>query len=373
MLLHFKCLRGGTPVAGDTTPNAFSFTDQTNVALSSTITSTAITVSGIDSPTSISSTGGTFDINASGTFISSGTVNNGDQVRARHTSSGSNSTATNTIVTIGGVQDTFTSTTLASGANLLDSDFPDDNSSSPAYTVTSSSSNAAGQLSAHIWAGEDNSGHLEIQNFPSTSIRSMVHGYVANEDFDKAKFFPAVGTLKELCVEWDELRGSTFDFGTTKDWAFIYCRNTSTGSGAMDGQDQGQNYHGIGVDIGGTSGVNDCTKYGSYNQGPLTSGADIGTSAFVMARNTPYRFRSYCKVNTDGASDGTSIFDYSTDGGSNWTNLFTSTGIKLASDAGTEAYIKCFMFGFSATNGGAFADVSKIYRKNIQFYDGYTG
>lgn len=96
----------------DTTPNAFSFTDQTNVARSMVITSAAITVSGIDAPTAISVSGGTYDINGSGTFTSDpGTVNNGDTVRARHTSSASYETATNTVVTIGGVSDTFTSTT----------------------------------------------------------------------------------------------------------------------------------------------------------------------------------------------------------------------------------------------------------------------
>lgn len=97
----------------DTTPDAFSFTDQSGVALSSTITSAAITVTGITAAAAITVSGGTYDINGSGTFVSDpGTVNNGDTVRARHTSSASNSTATNTVITIGGVSDTFTSTTL---------------------------------------------------------------------------------------------------------------------------------------------------------------------------------------------------------------------------------------------------------------------
>lgn len=109
--------RGGAPVSSsDTTPDAFSFTDQTNVSTSSTITSAAITVAGINAAATITISGGTYDINSSGSFTSSsGTVNNGDTVRARHTSSASNSTATNTTVTIGGVSDTFTSTT-SSGA-----------------------------------------------------------------------------------------------------------------------------------------------------------------------------------------------------------------------------------------------------------------
>lgn len=98
--------------SSDTTPDAFSFTDQSDVARSTVITSAAITVAGIDAPATISVSGGTYDINGSGTFVSSpGTVEVGDTVRARHTSSSSYGTATNTVITIGGVSDTFTSTT----------------------------------------------------------------------------------------------------------------------------------------------------------------------------------------------------------------------------------------------------------------------
>ena len=97
----------------DTTPDQFTFTDQTGVARSSTITSVAITVSGINSGATITVSGGSYDINASDSFTTDpGTVNNGDTVRARHTSSASYSGVTNTVITIGGVSDTFSSTTL---------------------------------------------------------------------------------------------------------------------------------------------------------------------------------------------------------------------------------------------------------------------
>lgn len=108
----------GALSAADTTPDQFTFTDQNNVATSSTITSAAVTVAGIDAAATITVTGGTYDINGSGSFTSDpGTVNNGDTVRARHTSSGSPSTATDTVVTIGGVSDTFTSTTAAAAGS----------------------------------------------------------------------------------------------------------------------------------------------------------------------------------------------------------------------------------------------------------------
>jgi len=108
--------------APDTTPNQFTFTDQTGVALSSAITGAAITVSGLGSgqvaPVTVS--GGTADINSSGTFSTSpGNVANGDTVRPRVMSSGSNSTAVSAVITIGGVSDTFTATTL-SASGLTD-------------------------------------------------------------------------------------------------------------------------------------------------------------------------------------------------------------------------------------------------------------
>lgn len=95
----------------DTTPDAFSFTDQTSVDVDTEITSAAIQVTGIDAAADITVTGGTYSINGGAFTADAGTVNVGDEVRTRHTSSASYVTATNTTVTIGGVSDIFTSTT----------------------------------------------------------------------------------------------------------------------------------------------------------------------------------------------------------------------------------------------------------------------
>lgn len=107
----------GTTSSTDSTPNSFSFTDQTDVATSSTITSAAVTISGINTSITCSATGGTLDVNSSGSFSSSQSVSNSNTIRARHTSSASNSTAVNTVVDCGTgpVSDTFTSTTEAGG------------------------------------------------------------------------------------------------------------------------------------------------------------------------------------------------------------------------------------------------------------------
>jgi hypothetical protein len=101
--------------SSDGTPNSFTFTDQSGVSLSSTITSAAVTISGIDISITCTATGGTIDKNGDNNFQSSQSISNSNTIRARHTSSASNSTATNTAVTCGGVSDTFSSTTLSAG------------------------------------------------------------------------------------------------------------------------------------------------------------------------------------------------------------------------------------------------------------------
>lgn len=102
---------GSSCSAVDTTPNAFSFTDKTGVATSTAITSNSITVSGINSATTISISGGSYSVNGGGYTSASGTVNNGDTVTVRVTSSGTGSTTTSATLTIGGMSDGFSVTT----------------------------------------------------------------------------------------------------------------------------------------------------------------------------------------------------------------------------------------------------------------------
>lgn len=107
-----------TNVIEDSTPSAFSFVDITNAALSTVYESNAITVAAIEAQATpaITITGGEYSVNG-GTYTSSaGTVTLGDSVTVRCTSSGSNSTAVNVALTIGGVSDTYTVTTLAAGS-----------------------------------------------------------------------------------------------------------------------------------------------------------------------------------------------------------------------------------------------------------------
>jgi hypothetical protein len=113
----------------DTTPNAFSFGNQTGVPVSSTITSAPVQITGINTQVlaAISGAAGSTYCISSGNdcgcdiqqFTTTGApVTNGRYVCVRHTSPASQSTQTSTTLDIGGVTATFTSTTVAPGATL---------------------------------------------------------------------------------------------------------------------------------------------------------------------------------------------------------------------------------------------------------------
>jgi hypothetical protein len=108
-----------TTLAADTTPEAFSFVDQTDVELSTVCTSAAITVDGIEAPAAITISGGTYSINGGDFTSDAGVVSDGDLVQARVTSSGSYATGVTATVTIGGVSDGFTATTRAQVAPTI--------------------------------------------------------------------------------------------------------------------------------------------------------------------------------------------------------------------------------------------------------------
>ena len=107
---------GGSPPPGppppDTTPNAFTFANQADSALSSSVASNEVVISGINTATPISITGGEYSIEGGAYTSGAGTVSNNQRVRVRLTSSGQFSTATNAVLTVGGVAVTFTATTL---------------------------------------------------------------------------------------------------------------------------------------------------------------------------------------------------------------------------------------------------------------------
>lgn len=95
----------------DTTPDAFTLLDQTGLATNVTVTSSPVTVSGINSPSPISVAGGTYSINGGAFTNSPGTVTTGASVAIRVQSASAANSPVNATLTIGGVSDVFTATT----------------------------------------------------------------------------------------------------------------------------------------------------------------------------------------------------------------------------------------------------------------------
>jgi len=118
----FTSTTEGSP---DTTPDAFSFASQTGVPLATVVTSGAIAISGFDTAASISVSGGTYSKNCSTTFTSAAsTLAPGQTVCVRHTSASVGAADTVTILTVGGVNGSFTSTTVPGDAVPAPFSFP---------------------------------------------------------------------------------------------------------------------------------------------------------------------------------------------------------------------------------------------------------
>lgn len=100
----------------DTTPDPFTFTDQTGVATSTLITSNSVTITGIDASTPVSVSGdGSPEIRINGGgWATSGNIENGQTLEVRLTSNAANSTMNSATVDVGGVTDQWDVTTEAS-------------------------------------------------------------------------------------------------------------------------------------------------------------------------------------------------------------------------------------------------------------------
>ena len=163
----------------DTTPDSFSFNNQTGVALNSAITSNSITVSGINSATGISISGGSYSINGGSYTSTAASVNNGDSIRLRVTSSGSENTSTSVTVSIGGKSGSFNVTTLNTGNTAPVADAGADRTVS-AGTITlngSGSYDADGDSLTYNWS------LLDITNPNPGNYSGLTNGNSATPSF----------------------------------------------------------------------------------------------------------------------------------------------------------------------------------------------
>jgi len=99
-------------IPGQAAVTSFAFQSAIDVPTGTLVTSENVSVSGIDSPTSISVANGEYELNGSGSWTAaSGTVVNGDTVRVRIMSAGSDGQTSVAMLTIGAQTAPFAVTT----------------------------------------------------------------------------------------------------------------------------------------------------------------------------------------------------------------------------------------------------------------------
>ena len=138
-----------TAVANTPTFNPSDFTDATsNIEPNSTVTSNTITVGNINVSLSVSTSGCTVSING-GSFVSSGTVSNGQTLQIRSTASSSFGATTTPSITVGSTtidQTVTTRTATTASAPTSMTAIQSTNTNSSTQTVTCSASGGSGTL-----------------------------------------------------------------------------------------------------------------------------------------------------------------------------------------------------------------------------------
>lgn len=194
-----------TAGATDTTPDAFSFTDATGAELSTVTTSNTITISGIDAASPVSISGnGTFSI-AGGGYTTSGNITNGQSINVRLTSSSSFSTAVSTVLTIGGVTDTFSVTTRALNAASTPTGLTltqTTNTSASGQTVTATGSGGSGTIQvSNDGSNWQSNGHSFTQNRSGSAVTYYTRAFTSDQtsgNLTATKLVPPVVTLSGI-------------------------------------------------------------------------------------------------------------------------------------------------------------------------------
>ncbi|MGQ0501136.1 MAG: ricin-type beta-trefoil lectin domain protein, partial [Panacagrimonas sp.] len=110
---NLSIVSGGVPPP-DTTPDPFSFQAVTGAILGAVLTSNPVTIRGTTAAAPISVANGRYSIGCSGDFVSTAsTISNDQAVCVQHDAASSASSSVTTMLNIGGVIGSFTSTTSA--------------------------------------------------------------------------------------------------------------------------------------------------------------------------------------------------------------------------------------------------------------------
>lgn len=200
--------------AANSAPDAFAFTDQSNVEPGSVVTSDAVAVSGFDGPVSATcSAGCTLDRNASGSFSASVSgVMPGDTIRIRVTASASYSTSVNATAKVGATSSsTWSVLTRAQDVTPDAFSFTDLTAVEPSASVTSDEITLSG-FEGLISVSAANGAEVSINGGAFTALATGV----APGDKVKVKITASASTLSAVTTTVAAGSGSTIWSITTR-------------------------------------------------------------------------------------------------------------------------------------------------------------
>ena len=247
-----------------TTPNPFNFEPQDDVLLSTQVTSAPVAITGIEAPADVTVSNGSYSVGCTEAFTTGpGLIDNEETVCVRHVSAAACLTAVTTTLTVGGVQGTFTSTTIddsvdSDGDGVSDclDEYPFDASiATPALPGgnTMTVETASGSLEAvQVVAADDatnQQGRPEDQDFLYGLLSYRITGLNVGETVSVTLTYPAVLPAGSVIYKYDDVTGFVEFGGAMINGDTVTLTLTDGGEGDSDGQANGVIVDPVGVAV----------------------------------------------------------------------------------------------------------------------------
>lgn len=232
----------------DTTPDAFTFSDQTQVAFNAIVVSDSISITGINSEAPVSITGGEYSVNGGSFTSDDGTITNNSTIEVRLMSGSNFEETTSATVTIGGVSDSFDVTTEREDTTPDDFDIPnqadvplDTAIESSVVTISGINSSASVTVTGAVYSidgGDYTSTQGSVTNGQTITLRVTSSSdyqdtVTATLTVDSVSANFAVTTIEDTVNPVATIIFPPFD-NSVADTTQIVIRGTSSDNDAMD-------------------------------------------------------------------------------------------------------------------------------------------
>ncbi|MFP4401734.1 MAG: archaellin/type IV pilin N-terminal domain-containing protein [Candidatus Nanoarchaeia archaeon] len=290
----------------DTDPDAFSFTNQTDVATSSSITSNSLTPTGYDGPLSVSVNGdGSPQISINGgSWTTSTSMSPGDSIEVRLTSSSSYDTTSQATVDLGDYSTTWSVTT--------EEDLGVDCSSIPGDWI---------EVPGNSYFGTDN---FCVMQFEAKDVSGVATSQPSSTPWVIIDFPTARSACTDLNTEHSSLEG-TFKMITNREWMTIARNAEQQSANWADGVVGSEVSSGGGLKRGNV-GIDDSASYDGAN--PADRSIETDTKAMLTLSNGEVIWDVGGNVYewVDLLENGNTIDGNACSGGGGWYSYFGNDG-----------------------------------------------